>query len=243
MSRFYWAYGSNLDIAQMQRRCPGAEPINKLVIPNCVLRFRGVADVAYLKGAECPGGLWTITEENEQALDHYEGVNHQKPLWGLYEKKYLRFTLDGKKERALYYQMNETGIMPPPEDYLATIARGYADFGLDVDRLQRAVDHSWRRKRKTNFLRQRWKRRGCPPLAHGVSAAGVAPTVAPVQQREEPVRRLRKRPYIYKVEDGHPEDRGWYWTLMNNEYEDGANGPYRTASAAYAAYNDSQGAP
>lgn len=163
----YFAYGSNLNVAQMRARCPGATPVGALTVPNAVLRFRGVADVAYLKGGSCPGGLWEITPEDERALDEYEGYD-PRSRYPLYDKKYLTLRIKGKVRRALYYQMLTTGIMPPSQVYLDVIAQGYRDFGLPLDRLERAVEHSWWRKRKTPFLRDRYKRKGMPKLARSV---------------------------------------------------------------------------
>ena len=173
MTKLYWAYGSNLNYEQMRRRCPGAEPFAPLVVPNSVLRFRNVADVAYLAGAECHGGLWEITAEDEASLDHYEGFDAKHPTWGLYSKRYLEIQVDGRRRTALYYIMNEVGIMPPSRAYLDAITQGYRDFGLDLDRLQRAVDHAWNRRRKTPYLRDRWKRKGAPRLAREVRREAI----------------------------------------------------------------------
>lgn len=166
--QLYWCYGSNLNVRQMRKRCPDATPFGPLVLPNAVLRFRGVADVAYLRGTECQGGLWEISRRDEAYLDSYEGVNQVRPERGLYIKRYLTLKIDDEVRRALYYQMNTVGIMPPSQAYLDVIAQGFRDFGLDLERLQRAVDHSWTRQRKTPWLRNRWKRKGMPRLGREV---------------------------------------------------------------------------
>jgi hypothetical protein len=160
----YFAYGSNLNHASMRRRCPAARPVAPLVLPHAVLRFRHVADVASHEAAKCPGGLWRITTACEAALDVYEGVAS-----GLYEKRYLLLRVDGAEEECLYYKMASRGIMPPAQGYLAVIEQGYRDFGLDLSRLERAVEHSWNRRYKTPELRRRYARRGRPALAQVVA--------------------------------------------------------------------------
>ena len=63
---YYFAYGSNLNIAQMSRRCPNAKPIilpQPLYIPDWQLCFRGVADIEPQEGSKLPIGLWKITPE------------------------------------------------------------------------------------------------------------------------------------------------------------------------------------
>lgn len=161
----YFAYGSNLNKAQMRVRCPRARPREPLLLPDAVLRFRGVADVVYLKGAACEGALWEITPECERALDEYEGVNHRDENRGMYRKRYLTIRYRGAVVPVLYYQMNRFGIMPPSQGYYDVIRRGYADFGLDPKRLELALSHSHRRHAPTPQLMRSWKRRGMPEPA------------------------------------------------------------------------------
>lgn len=156
----YWAYGSNLNIAQMKRRCPRAKPLCKLHLCHTALVFRGVADVVYDPEQMCPGGIWEITPACERELDLYEGVAH-----GLYRKEYLTVSLKkGPPQPCLYYQMNEEGVMPPSEAYVETIERGYHDFGLDLAYLDRAIQASWDDKDKTPRLIHRHRAKGSPQL-------------------------------------------------------------------------------
>lgn len=174
--KLYWAYGSNTNVAQMAERCPTATVFAPLVLPNAVLRFRGVADVAYLKGASCPGALWEIAPSDEAALDRYEAVDPNHPERGLYLKRYFTAEVDGSRRRILYYQMQTVGIMPPSQFYLDVIAQGYRDFGLPLERLERALAHSWAKKRKTPYLVGRWKRRGAGRLARSIDRPAAEPT-------------------------------------------------------------------
>lgn len=167
----YWAYGSNLNVRAMHRRCPDAVPVGPLIVDNAALVFRGVADVVTCMGALAQGGLWRISAADERALDRYEGVDS-----GLYSKEYLIARVDGKARRVLYYQMRVGGIMPPSEGYLDTIRQGYVDFGLDLDALNRAVMDSWERKDVTKHLAARHVRRGRPSLAYapGIEVVDMA---------------------------------------------------------------------
>jgi hypothetical protein len=160
--QLYWAYGSNLCVEAMKRRCPAAKKVRgNLVVQDAALVFRGVADVVYREGYAVQGGLWRITRECEEALDTYEGVAAK-----LYMKKYLKLKVNGRVEYALFYQMSiSRGVMPPSEAYLATIAQGYKDFGLDLEHLELAVQESWDDKKVTQRLRRRHLMRGAPRLA------------------------------------------------------------------------------
>ena len=64
----YIAYGSNLDMGQMEYRCPNAKPLGYMMIPNYRLVFKGVADMIPADGFFCPVGLWEITNDCEKSL-------------------------------------------------------------------------------------------------------------------------------------------------------------------------------
>lgn len=159
----YWAYGSNLNLMHMARRCPHAEPVGPLNLVHGQLVFRGVADVTVKKNSEVPGGLWRITRQCERSLDSYEGVGSR-----LYLKRF--FTVvdaeTGRSEDVLFYQMStHRGRMPPSEHYLQTIVDGYEDFGLDREYLNVALAEAWEQKEVTRMLRSRHENRGRPSLA------------------------------------------------------------------------------
>lgn len=163
---YYWAYGSNLNVPQMRRRCPGAERLAPMTVPDARLVFRLYADVEYAPGEKCPGALWRITAEDEKNLDRYEGVES-----GLYAKRYLRVRLGHEIVDCLYYQMTrDEGVMPPMESYLDVIAEGYRHFGLDESYLDRALAAAWDEKEKTPFLRDRYTSKGRLPLAREILA-------------------------------------------------------------------------
>ena len=46
--RYYIAYGSNLNVEQMMRRCPGAKPIGTAMLEHNILYFRGSGSGYYL---------------------------------------------------------------------------------------------------------------------------------------------------------------------------------------------------
>jgi hypothetical protein len=151
---YYIAFGSNLNMSQMRYRCPGAKPVGPLILPDIRLVFRGVADVEAADGCTAQGGLWTITEACEAALDRYEGVSG-----GLYWKDYTPVRLeDGSIEDALIYRMTDASYYSNPSRfYLNGIRAGYNDFGLDEAGLDMAV--AWTKKRATEGPRWRLKKK------------------------------------------------------------------------------------
>jgi len=76
--RYYAAYGSNLNIPQMLRRCPSARIIGTSEIPDYRLMYKGSKSGAYLtiepaEGFSVPVGIWEVDDEDEARLDVYEG--------------------------------------------------------------------------------------------------------------------------------------------------------------------------
>ena len=75
--RYYLAYGSNLNIRQMRMRCPSARIIGTAAIQDYELLFKGSQTGAYLTiepkvGARVPVAVWSVTNEDEDALDRNE---------------------------------------------------------------------------------------------------------------------------------------------------------------------------
>ena len=75
-SHTYFAYGSNLCVQQMARRCPGA--VNprpaKLADHDWLINQRGVATVEPFDGSEVHGVVWQVTDRDLATLDSAEGV-------------------------------------------------------------------------------------------------------------------------------------------------------------------------
>lgn len=134
---FYLAYGSNLNVEQMMKRCPRALKVGKTTIPNMRLVFRGYADIEASAGDKVHVGVWHVTSDCERALDRYEGVRV-----GLYRKEYLPIRIkrgdDVTEERALVYVMNDTRYSDPDNWYFACCKRGYQDFDMPVSAIEAA---------------------------------------------------------------------------------------------------------
>lgn len=146
--KYYIAYGSNLNVEQMARRCPGAEVAGIATIYDWRLLFKGSKTGSYLTierclGAEVPVGVWEITEEDERSLDRYEGF----PTF--YYKRKMRITMDNiltgeqKEINAMAYIMHEDRpIGIPTSTYLQTCGIGYLDFNFDMEPLEDALSYS-----------------------------------------------------------------------------------------------------
>ena len=121
----YFAYGSNLNLFQIKRRCKDSVFLKKINLKDFRLTFRSkyrAADIEPKKNSIVPGGLFDISKSDEKKLDVYEDCP------SLYRKFY--FTYYGKKVMT-YTMVNKTPFRFPTERYLNVVKRGYKDCGLD----------------------------------------------------------------------------------------------------------------
>lgn len=135
--RYYIAYGSNLNIRQMRMRCPMARVIGTATIPDYELLFKGSQTGAYLTiepkiGASVPVAVWSMAEEDEAALDRYEGF----PTF--YYKKEMQLPIKGIKSGKtrirdcfVYIMHEERSIGIPSLAYVSVCLEGYITFGFD----------------------------------------------------------------------------------------------------------------
>jgi hypothetical protein len=221
----YFAYGSNLHLGQMARRCPDAEPLGPLIMPNTRLVFRGVADVIREDGVECPGGIWRITKRCEAALDRYEGFDPDHPDRGMYTKEYVQLDglPDGETEIMLY-TMNSRGIYPPSEGYFGTIVQGYKDFGLDRAALKIALDHSYEAKHPSHIERQRTRRMGRPALAPR-PVRKAKPEQQPERRTDKAAQKAAKKAAKKERKAGQMMDGGKHRRAVDQLHDPWANVP------------------
>lgn len=150
MKRYYIAYGSNLNIAQMKMRCPQARIVGTSEIRDYELLFKGSLTGSYLTiekkvGGIVPVAVWATTEADESALDRYEGFPN------FYYKAEMELPVKDiktgkvKNQNCYVYIMHEDRkIGVPSEYYVRTCLEGYRAFGFDTDILQKAIEESWR---------------------------------------------------------------------------------------------------
>jgi gamma-glutamylcyclotransferase (GGCT)/AIG2-like uncharacterized protein YtfP len=116
--RAMFSYGANMSGAAMRARCATASLV-------CVGRVQGqfringygVATIVLDRPATVHGVLWTVTSDDEAALDVFEGVEA-----GFYVKRTVDvLTQCGKRVRAFAYVSTEARPGSPRAGYLAEI--------------------------------------------------------------------------------------------------------------------------
>ena len=141
----YFAYGSNLDGAQMRARCPSARPLGRTRLPGHALAFGGfsgrwggaVASVVRARGQAVEGVLYALSAADRRALDGFEGAP------GVYERVARVVTAEsGARRRAFVYVLREPGPVAaaaPAPRYLAAVLRAYERLRFDPAPLVRAA--------------------------------------------------------------------------------------------------------
>lgn len=133
----YFAYGSNLSVPQMQRRCPGALPGEAARLPGHHLAFAGVSKnwaaggVATIVPSDpahsVPGRLYTLDEAALLRLDVYEG-------------SYDRIAITvGHETVWTYRRRSDLPRNAPSLEYFAIMAHAYGTLGFDLAELVAAL--------------------------------------------------------------------------------------------------------
>ena len=141
MSLLYFAYGSNLDPAQMRQRCPGTQAHGPALLPEHRVVFAGVsrtgsgggcATVLPPPGHQGPGFLYRLTGDDLADLDRHEG-NYRRD----------RLTVHSPGGEALsawvYIRKKSEPRRPPSPAYLALMAYAYGRLGYDLEPLLTAL--------------------------------------------------------------------------------------------------------
>lgn len=143
----YFAYGSNLCVQQMARRCPEAVDPRPATLTDhdWLINERGVATVEPFAGSTVHGVLWWLSDHDLATLDSAEGVPVR------YRRDRLTvYTADGPSPAWVYID-HRTEPGPPRPGYLERIIDGALHHGLP---------HRW-----IEFLR-RWDPTTWPTSSH-----------------------------------------------------------------------------
>ena len=145
-SRYYLAYGSNLDMERMGKRCPYAVVVGTTEIKGYRLLFKKSKTGCYATieqdaNESVPAVVWKLSEYDELLLDRYEGCpryyykkQFQLPVWNLNEDRRLGC---------------------PDAEYFELLRGGYSDWEFPLDTLKRGLAASIGRVEAIRYLKKR----------------------------------------------------------------------------------------
>ncbi len=137
----YFAYGSNMDLLQMEDRCPAGVTVGTAQLPSYrfMINSRGVATVVPDPASTVDGLLWNINEQDERSLSRHEGIKK-----GIYKKvDVVVLRPDGTRTQAFIYVAADSKKGKARPGYLDKIISGAEGCGLPqsyIDQLK-----SWQR--------------------------------------------------------------------------------------------------
>lgn len=143
---WYFAYGSNLNVAQLMTRIGKWKAARKAVLKNHKLTFDicspswggGVADIVESEGNSVKGAIYRISKEQLYVLDTYEGYNG-KGRQNFYERNEPECPMpvisQGRKVGVVtYWVANKSAkieFIKPTNKYMETLVEGLRQHGWD----------------------------------------------------------------------------------------------------------------
>ncbi|RDB21099.1 hypothetical protein Hypma_011864 [Hypsizygus marmoreus] len=136
---FYFAYGSNLWLDQMVRRCPGSQYVGLAILLGWkwIINTAGYATVIASEEDVVYGMIYQLTADDEDKLDGFEGVPYD------YIKRTINFELlgegghshttivisEGKRfvDALIYIDIERTEDGPPREEYITRLNMAISD--------------------------------------------------------------------------------------------------------------------
>ena len=160
----YFAYGSNLCVRQMARRCPGAVNPRPAMLTDhdWLINERGVATVEPFDGSQVHGVVWQVSDHDLATLDSAEGVPVR------YRRDRLTVHTDDGPSEAWVYIDHRVDPGAPRPGYLERIIDGAVHHGLPhrwIEFLRPLGSRRTGRTAATSRVRLRHGRfRSCSPI-------------------------------------------------------------------------------
>ena len=139
----YLAYGANMNLDTMSRRCPTAKFLGTGLLEDYRLMFKGedvttsYATIEQWSGYAVPFVLWDLPPDAEKKLDRYEGY----PIH--YQKREVEIEFGGEKISAMFYcKPEKQRVYPPILHYYVALAESYETHGFDKKVLEEAFTFS-----------------------------------------------------------------------------------------------------
>ena len=131
MSKYFFAYGTNISQTELNKHCPGAEMVGHGMLNGFMLEFRGydghgVAHIVRKKGEVLPITIWDLPPESRYTIENYEKFPY------IYKRVKAKAIMNGKKVAGIMYlTKQELPLGMPSEGYLNALKQAYAEADFD----------------------------------------------------------------------------------------------------------------
>jgi len=153
----YAAYGSNLSLEQMVRRCPTADIVGQGTLRGAKLVFAYYMGIVEAENASTPMGVYKMTAADVAAMDRAEGLGHgggYRHGGSGYERYLVTVEMKGVAVRCFTYVKRDNALEEPSERYYQTCLRGYADWNFDTRRLRHAKEDARKNGKRRTYSSQ-----------------------------------------------------------------------------------------
>ncbi len=120
----YFAYGSNLNIMQIMKRCPSVQFHSLATLKNYKLIFDRVASIEKSEDSVVIGVIYSLTDKDIESLDKYEGIASN-----IYHK--IHFNLNGFQVFT-YVKTDTSASQLPLSTYIDKIKNGRHFWGYSI---------------------------------------------------------------------------------------------------------------
>ena len=123
----YFAYGSNMNVGAMARRCPRSKALGlaRLERHRLAVMREGWLTAVRASSSAVHGVLWSLALSDVAALDRYEGVSQ-----GLYAKLMQPVIDERAPKQAIVYVGANSGPGAARPDYMADVLAGARSWPL-----------------------------------------------------------------------------------------------------------------
>ena len=130
----YFAYGSNMSVAQMATRCPSAACRGNASLAghDFLINCRGFGTIVPDAQSTVHGLLWTLTDPDIASLDEYEGI-----AVGHYRKEHFAVSFSGQTVLAMLYVATDPSPGIPEPAYIELIVAAATTRGFSTDYVRR----------------------------------------------------------------------------------------------------------
>ncbi|HEY5080323.1 MAG TPA: gamma-glutamylcyclotransferase family protein [Bauldia sp.] len=149
---YYFAYGSNLDLLQMQLRCPEAQFVSTAKLDGyriCFPRKSFVRDCAVISvepatGEQVWGALYELDGTDIARLDEREGYDRRRDRQ-LNQRNRVTVRVEGSDERVvaaeIYVAVPTANPGLPSPQYVGYLVASAAECGLPKSHLVKLAEH------------------------------------------------------------------------------------------------------
>jgi len=145
----YAGYGSNLNLDQMTRRCPGVDIVGAGLLRDARLVFAYHLGIVPDKDSTTLVGVFKVTAADVAALDRYEALGRN------YERILVTVECNGQAVRCFTYLKRDNALEAPTDSYYATCLEGFNNWDFDSRRLRHAREQARKLGKPTRAPRVR----------------------------------------------------------------------------------------